>query len=134
MLRSGAILIKAEEVAGIIPRSFSVLFLPEEQPFYVLTPTFSQQTSPQQRRRALELSLGNAFWLMLIDVVAGALFMLVAWTSADCLQEISASDYEDLWRGPLGLGVIFLMNQVLLLSSNFLAHESINLHERSLAE
>jgi hypothetical protein len=40
------------------------------------------------------------------------LFVFVAWSSADWLaQEISASDYEDLWCEPLRGGVIFLMNQ-----------------------
>lgn len=64
------------------------------------------------KRRVVEVSLANAFWLMTIDALAGVLFVFVAWSSADWLaQEISASDYEDLWCEPLRGGVIFLMNQ-----------------------
>lgn len=63
--------------------------------------------------RVIELSLANSSLLMLVDFLAGVLFMMVAWMSADWLaHEISASDYEDMWREPLRSGVIFLMNQV----------------------
>jgi hypothetical protein len=71
---------------------------------------------PQQKRRVVELSLANAFWLMTIDALAGVLFMFIAWSSADWLaQEISAYDYDDFWCEPLRKGVIFIMNQVRVL-------------------